>query len=203
MIVASVHHFLTFWNIPSWAVAVGTVFLGAATVWLGTQARSETKAVGMQVELEQQQLEAGQRPVVLPITEGWGPWMFWPGPRLGEPAMGESPEPWMMLSNAGAGPAINIRGGLYWHGGFGGGWQFIPSSIGAGEHVPTKLEVHVGYEVKWSEAVGFVRYLDLAETEWQTHFRYRQDTAGQYSVEVIKVGKTSELGEPDYEHVLA
>jgi hypothetical protein len=69
VVVASVHHFLTFWNIPSWAVACGTVFLGGATVWLGTQARSESRAVGDQVELERQQLEASQRPFVVPITK--------------------------------------------------------------------------------------------------------------------------------------
>ncbi len=205
MIVASAQHFLAVWQIPSWAVAVGTVFLGCATVWLGWQARNEAGAVatqaklsGDQLELTRQQLEASQRPMVLPITEGWGPWMFWPGPRQFDPAMGESPEPWMMLSNAGAGPAINIRGGLYWRGGIGGGWQVVPTSIGAGEHIATALEKHVGQEVKWPEAEGYVSYSDLAGTEWQTRFRYRQNAAGQMSVEVLAVGRTSDLGEPQY-----
>jgi hypothetical protein len=203
VIVAGFHNFLGTWApLASWAVAVGTGALGIATWRLGSKARDESKAVGDQVELERAQLEASQRPVVLPITEGWAPWKFWPGERQFEPAMGDSPEPWMMLSNAGAGPAINIRGGLYWRGGIGGGWQVISSSIGAGEHVPTSLEAHAAYEVKWPEVVGYVRYLDLAETEWQTHFRYRQNAAGQYSVEVTRVGTTSDLGEPDYEHVL-
>jgi hypothetical protein len=79
VIVASVHHFLTFWNIPSWAVAVGTVFLGAATVRLGGKAQKEADAVAKQaklsadqLDLTRQQLEAAQRPFVVPITEGWG-----------------------------------------------------------------------------------------------------------------------------------
>jgi hypothetical protein len=128
--------------------------------------------------------------------------MFWPGEREFPLSIGASPESWMMLSNSGGGPAINIRGGLYWHGGFGGGWQVIPTSIGPGEHVPTNLERHAGQEVKWSEAVGYLRYSDLAGTEWQTRLRYRMNTDGQYAVEVTAVGKTSVLGEPDYEHVL-
>jgi hypothetical protein len=114
-----------------------------------------------------------------------------------KPPSGQS-EPWVMLSNAGAGPAINIRGGLYWHGGIGGGWQVVPTSIGAGEHIPTALETYPGQEVKWAEAEGYVSYSDLAGTEWQTRFRYRQNSAGQLSVEVTAVGKTRDLGEPQY-----
>ena len=60
------------------------------------------------------------------------------------------------------------------------------------------LETHVGHDVKWGEAIGYLRYLDLAGTEWQTHFRYRQNASGQYSVEVLGYDKTSKLGEPDY-----
>jgi hypothetical protein len=176
--------------------------LGLATWRLGTKAQREAEAVKDQVTIEQEQLAAAQRPFVLPITAGWGPWMAWPGERQVPRHMGEGVEPWMMLNNAGAGPAINIRGGLYWRGGIGGGWQVIPTSIGAGEHIPTNLEAHPGYEVKWPEAVGYLRYSDLAGTEWQTRFRYRQNTAGQYSAEVTAVGKTSNPGEPDYEHVL-
>jgi hypothetical protein len=206
VIVASFHDFLHTWApLAAWAVAAGTLALALATWWLGTKARKEAesvgdqaKAVSKQVELEQQQLEASQRPFVLPITEGWGPWMFWPGERQFPLSLGASPEPWMMLSNSGAGPAINIRGGLYWHRGIGGGWQVIPTSIGAGEHVPTNLEAHAGYEVKWPEAEGYLRYSDLAGSERQTRFRYRQKASGQYAVEVTAAGKTSDLGEPDY-----
>ena len=189
MIVASFHHFLGTWALlASWAVAVGTGALALATWWLGTKAQREAQAVTDQVTIEQEQLEAAQRPFVLPITDGWNENMRMPAVGT-RPPTGGRPEPWLMLSNAGAGPAINIRGGLFWPGGIGGGWPVIPTSIGAGEHVPTKLETHAGYEVKWSEAVGYVRYTDLAETEWQTHFRYEQNTSGQYFSHGHEVGQ--------------
>ena len=57
----------------------------------------------------------------------------------------------------------------------------------AGREIPATLETHP-YEVKWPEAIGYLCYLDLAGTEWQTRFRYRQNTAGQYSVEFIAFG---------------
>jgi len=103
-----------------------------------------------------------------------------------------------MLSNAGAGPALNTQGALFWHSGIGGGWQLLQTSVPAGRDLPARLEVHPGYEVRWEQAVGYLRYMDLAGTEWQTHFRYEQNAAGQFSVMVTKLGKTTDLGEPDY-----
>ena len=62
--------------------------------------------------------------------------------------------------------------------------------------------MHAGHEVKWPEAIGYLCYLDLTGTEWQTRFRYRQNVGGQYSVEFIGYGKTAELGMPDLDYVL-
>ena len=104
MIVASVHHFLSYWSIPSWAVAVGTGTLAYATWRLGTRAQAEadsvreqSKAVGEQVKLERQQLEASQRPFVLPVTAGWLPGAWAPVERDHDPSVGDRAEPWMML----------------------------------------------------------------------------------------------------------
>ena len=210
MIVASFHHFLATWApLASWAVAVGTGALAFATWRLGTKAQDESKsvrkqadAVTKQVDLERQQLEASQRPFVQPVTNNWEPLMQFPVERVIPQAMGDPWEPWMMLSNAGAGPAYNVTGGLFWYGGIGDGWQLVPTVVPAGRDIPTRLQMYAGHEVKWPEAIGYLRYLDLAGTEWQTHFRYRQNTGGQFSIEVTDVGKTSALGEPDYTHVL-
>lgn len=201
MILATFHHFVGTWApLASWAVALGTGLLGFATWRLGTKAQSETNAVSKQVELEQQQLEASQRPFVLPVTTGWRPkGTFMPEPFNVTRPPGAEPEPWLMLSNAGAGPAYNVTGGLFWKGGIGGGWQLVPASVPAGRDIPANLETHVGYDVKWAEAIGYLRYLDLADTEWQTRFRYRQNASGQFSVEVLGYDKTSKLGEPDYQ----
>ena len=198
MLVARFHHFVTYWDIPSWAVAFGTVFLGGATVWLGSQARNEASAVADEATLSRQQLEASQRPFVLPVTNDWEPLMEIPVKRAHARGFGTEFEWWMMLSNAGAGPAYNVRGGLFWKGGIGGGWELLPISVPSGRDVPARLEVHSGHEVKWAEAVGYLRYSDLAGTEWQTHFRYQQNTASQFFVEVTKFGKTGDLGEPHY-----
>lgn len=190
MVVASFHDFLDTWApLASWAVAVGTGALAVATWWLGTKARKEAQSVGdqadavrTQVELERQQLEASQRPFVVPVTNDWEPMMDAPVKRQHSRVFGEDFEPWMMLSNAGAGPAYNTRGGLFWKGGIGGGWQLLPISIPAGRDLPAKLEVNRNYEVKWPKAVGYLLYSDLAGTEWQTHFRYRENKVGQLSV---------------------
>jgi hypothetical protein len=200
MILATFHHFIGTWApLASWAVALGTGLLGLATWRLGTKAQSETNAVSKQVELEQQQLEASQRPFVLPVTTGWRPkGAFMPEPFNVTRPPRAKPEPWMMLSNAGTGPAYNVTGGLFWEGGIGGGWQLVPASVPAGRDIPASLETHAGFDVKWAEAIGYLRYLDLAGTEWQTRFRYRQNTSGQFSVEVLGYGKASKLGEPDY-----
>src|SRR5207245_7014805 len=97
--------------------AVGTVFLGAATVRLGGKAQKEADAVakqaklsGDQLDLTRQQLEASQQPFVLPVTNDWEPLMKFPMERVIPQGMGDPWEPWMMLTNAGAGPAINVTG---------------------------------------------------------------------------------------------
>ena len=52
--------------------------------------------------------------------------------------------------------------------------------------------------IPWGQVSGYILYTDLARTEWQTHFRYRMELSNTPWVDVVWVGKTSELGEPDY-----
>lgn len=89
---------------------------------------------------------------------------------------------------------------MFWTGGIGGGWQLIPTAIPAGVQLPVNLETHAGYDVKWDEAEGYLRYVDLAGNQWQTQFRYRQNPKGQWWVEVLGVGKTEDLGEHGWEN---
>jgi hypothetical protein len=166
------------------AVAAGTILLAAATFRLARQAKREASKVGEQVTLERQQLEASQRPFILPINTGWNP---------------GAEEPWIMLSNAGSGPGYNVQGALYWPHGIGGGAPIVPTAIPAGQTSGAALSgLWTGLSVPWGAVHGYLRYTDLATTEWQTHFRYHQDRFGHWSVEVLDVGKTEDLGEPIY-----
>lgn len=52
--------------------------------------------------------------------------------------------------------------------------------------------------MNWADAVGCLRYHDLGGVEWQTHFRFRADGAGNVRVEILAAGQTAEFGEPAY-----
>jgi len=52
--------------------------------------------------------------------------------------------------------------------------------------------------INWGAASGFLRYSDSAGEDWQTHFRYRDTVGAGTAVDVLEVGRTSELGEPLY-----
>ena len=162
------------------AVAVGTILLAAATFRLAGEAKKEAAKVAEQVGLEREQLVAAQRPFVLPVIEGWGPG-----------------DPFVRLLNAGVGPAINVRGALYWKGGAGGASSLLPTALAAGQPF-NAVVVGEGISVNWVNARGFVRYTDLSEAEWQTHFAYRSLPDGSFYVEVLDVGTTEELDEPQY-----
>jgi hypothetical protein len=159
------------------AVAVGTILLALATFRLARQAKEK---VTEQVALEREQLVAAPRPFVVPIIAGWGP--------------GDS---FVRLQNAGAGPAINVEGALYWLEGAGGASDLLPTALAAGEAFPAVV-LGAGVDVNWAMAKGFVRYKDLSRGEWQTHFAYRSLPDGSFYVEVLAVGTTDELGEPRY-----
>jgi hypothetical protein len=85
-LATSFHHFVETWApLAEWAVALGTLLLAGATAWLGWQAKNDAGAIRVQaaavtrqVEIGQQQLEANQRPFVLPVTADWRPGSFPP-----------------------------------------------------------------------------------------------------------------------------
>ncbi len=169
--------------LAEWFVALGTTLLAIATFLLARQARAEAKAV-------REQLVASQRPMVAPVS-GHDPG------HLTSPGRVEAAPSHLVLTNMGAGPALNVRGAVYWTGTAGGAasLQHLALAIGGTEIARVLGE---GAVVNWSNAVGFLRYHDLSGAEWQTHFRFRADGAGNQSVEVLAAGPTTEFGEPGY-----
>ncbi len=102
--------------------------------------------------------------------------------------------PHVLLKNAGVGPAMNVRGSLWWDG---GASSLHPQVLAPGDTVQARVTA-AGAVVKWGNAVGYLRYHDLGGTDWQTHFRFRADEFGTFQVEILVAGPTSKLGEPAY-----
>jgi hypothetical protein len=170
-----------------WGVAFGTALLAAATFVLARRAhdeakavRAEASAVARQAELQAEQLVATHRPLVLPFMGG---------------AIDAVPH--LFIKNAGAGAAMNVRGAVYWTGTAGGASSLHPQVLSPGEDVPARV-LGEGIVVNWTNAVGYLRYHDLSGTEWQTHFRFRVDGAGNVRVELLALGTTADFGEPAY-----
>ena len=185
---AGTRGFIDRWSVAEWFVAVGTVGLAIATLILVTR-------VAAQVKTEKQQLVATTRPFVVPIQGD-----NFDRERYLEDfstATDEPSGPHVLLQNAGAGPALNARGSLYWTGSAGGASALHPLVLATNDQKWAKV-VGEGAVVNWANAVGYLRYHDLSGTEWQTHFRFRRDAEGNISVAILAAGETSEFGEPGY-----
>jgi hypothetical protein len=168
------------WTIEG-LVAAGTLILALATAGLAVATVRLGQNAKRQVKIAADHVVAIQRPLVTPIVPAEG---------------GQSPRR-IRLKNVGLGPAYNIKGGLYWLGGAGGASAFQTTALGTGEHGETAV-LGEGIQIAWENASGYLRYLDSAGTEWQTHFRFRDVPTAGIDVETVEVGRTSELGEPRY-----
>jgi hypothetical protein len=182
---AGTRGFLDRWLIAEWLVAIGTLALAAATVGL-------IRRVAKQVEVEAEQLVAARRPFVTPLMGDDGDGY------VQDLASITRAGPHVLLLNAGAGPALNVRGALYWTETAGGGSSLHPLVLAAGLQDWAKVLGEEEVVVNWANAVGYLRYHDLSGTEWQTHFRFRQDGYGNVRAETLTAGPTSEYGEPAY-----
>jgi hypothetical protein len=182
---AGARGFIDRWAVAEWLVAVGTIGLAAATFILTTR-------VTKQVKVEAAQLVASSRPFVTPLMsdngEGYTQNLSRVQSRVG---------PHVLLQNSGTGPALNVRGALYWTGTAGDGSSLLPLVLSAGSEAWSKV-LGEGVVVNWANAVGYVRYHDLSGTEWQTHFRFREDGYGNVRAETLAAGKASDYGEPEY-----
>ena len=172
MSLNGLHDWLDRWApLAEWGVAIGTILLAGATVFLAHRVRQ-------QVKVESEQLTAAYQPLVLPF--GYNP-----------------DSPFVHIQNAGKGPAINIRGALYWLGTAGGASSFHPVVLAAGAN-STALVLGQGIDVNWTNARGFFRYFDLTGAESQTHFEFHGDAYGNIRVETIAFGSTTDFGKPAY-----
>jgi hypothetical protein len=88
--------------------------------------------------------------------------------------------PHLVIKNAGAGPAMNVRGFLWWTGTAGGSAQLHPQMLATGDQAPARV-VAEDAAPNWENAVGFLRY-----------------RAGNRCIEVIAAGPSSKTGEPIY-----
>ena len=169
--------FAEYGTAAEWSVAGGTLLLALATFALAWGARK-------QVAVAAEHVVAIQRPLVVPIvTPNW----------LQEDVHKSR----VALKNVGLGPAYNVEGSIYWLGGAGGGARLQRTTLGAGES-GRALALGEGIVINWPGAIGFLRYLDSAGTEWLTHFRYQEIQQVGIEVVVTEVGTTSDLGEPRY-----
>jgi hypothetical protein len=160
-------------TLADWSVAFATGSLALFTYALAREAKG-------QLVLGQQQLIAAQRPMVLPVVDG-----SW-----------EYARSVLRLQNVGAGPAYNLGGALYWRQGPQDHGNLVPLAIGPHELIDAHLVEKV--DVNWASATGFLRYHDLSNIEWQTHFRFKGDQARHYFVEIVYVGQSNSLPEPMY-----
>ncbi len=160
--------------LAEWLVASGTAALALATYTLARRAaeeaaavRDEARIVAKQVELQREQLDAAIRPVVVPSTPL--DWVLGTGAYAGI----EKTKSSVLLVNSGTGPALNAHGVLYWEhkgSGISAGRKFYAGSISAGETLGARMSSP--YAAGLAGAVGYVRFIDLAETEWVAEFRY-------------------------------
>lgn len=165
-------------------VALGTLALALGTVFLALQARNEARAVkreslqiGEQVTLQRQQLEAGQRPYVVPFADP--DWSWREG--LGRYDQNK----WRNLlpvKNAGLGPALNVQGSLDFGPPSGIKAPLIRTSLAPGDREDLRLHVEAEWSqgADWKSVAGWLDYEDSQGGRWRTEFRIEQDGSARY-----------------------
>ncbi len=159
-------------DVTNWSVAVATGSLAFFTYLLARQAHD-------QVHVAQNQLIAAQRPMVLPVVDEDLDWT----------------DLHVSLKNVGVGPAYNVAGRIFWRDPTGGA-TLTPCALGSDDTATVVLDADAA--INWSTVSGYLRYRDLSDIEWQTHFVYRQAADDAFFIEVRAVDRTSALGEPNY-----
>jgi hypothetical protein len=144
-----------------WAVAAGTGALAIATFLLARQASRQVVAL--------------QRPLVYPIVnKEWE--------KFGQT------QSRVWIKNGGQGPAYNAQGTLYWTGGAGGASSLVIKTLAPSEEVETRV-IGEGININWAAASGYIRYFDLMDAEWITHFRFEAVEGSGTRVLITKVGR--------------
>ncbi len=152
--------------------------------------REDAAAVADSVKLQQQQIEAGYRPNVFPIT----PWEW----TQNAGRYGGARNVLLPLKNSGPGVALNVNAELYWRSP--DSPQSIQTEIATGTIAPAdESDARLTRGISnWEDVRGFVSYRDLMGQEWRTHFVFRQ-MEGQISVEIgAIVAGARKFDEPAY-----
>lgn len=165
-------------------VALGTLALALGTFFLALQARNEAGAVeresqqiAEQVTLQREQLEAGQRPYVIPFAPT--DWSWKDG--IGRYGQGQ----WKYLlpvKNAGPGAALNVQGSLDFGPPSGVKAPIIRTSLGPGDSDDLRLHVEAAWsqKVDWTSVAGLLDYEDSQGGRWRTEFRIEQENSARY-----------------------
>jgi len=165
-------------------VALGTLALAFGTFFLALQARNEARAVkresqqiAEQVTLQREQLDAGQRPYVIPVADP--DWSWKDG--LGRYAQ----EQWKYLlpvKNAGLGPALNVQGSLDFGPPSGVKAPIIRTNLAPGDSDDLRLHVEAAWSqgVDWTHVAGWLDYEDAQGGRWRTEFRIEQENSARY-----------------------
>jgi hypothetical protein len=156
--------------VSQWVVAGAEIALACGTVYLAVQARNEARAVGResahvadQVTLQREQMAAGTRPVVIPISP--------PGWSDGSGAYHDNWFATLPVKNVGPGAALNVLA-----------WldvgppapplrvETVRSHLGAGDTQDLTLIWTREIRSEWQKAEGFVYFDDITGARWQTRF---------------------------------
>lgn len=166
VLAASAAHTFFFWGGWSALVAIGTLGLAGATVWLGFQAKKEVSDAWAREW-------AAQRPEVYPLLT-----LDWTSMRRETPYFTRRGQ-LLPLKNGGRGPALNLRGKL--RGVYGG--QEYTYEIIAGTIAPDELlDARIIPPVRgWPDIEGEIEYEDLVGGKYK----------GRFSLSVVE--GTSEL----------
>jgi hypothetical protein len=170
-----VQRFLDDWAPAAEAgVAIGMIVLALATWKLARRATA--------------QLKAGERPCVYAITPRGEKWAG----HLGDGGR------WLAFRNGGPGIARDIRGHVWWHTKYLGGYDdaaLIGQTLGGGDYTRLRLAERKAVE-RWWGVEGYVVYEDVRGEQWQSRFRYEY-SGGEVWARLTDWAPTRKLGDPD------
>lgn len=143
--------------------------------------KDNSGAVREQVELQREQAEAAQRPLVVPApsagwTDGKHPYNSQSGP-----------PPWTLVlpvKNVGPGAALNVTGHIDFGPLFGDKpdkvVQLVSTSLGSSESQDLRLDWRRQPNTDWSSATGKLDYEDVAGGRWETFFDVDVENGRRY-----------------------
>lgn len=133
--------------------AGATLALAGVTVWLVASTRLLASETAEQLEIERHRLDAAQRPHVFPS----------PTHRRQDPQR-------LPLTNAGAGPALNIQGQLAAGPPSGTTVGLVPTSLTPGESRDVVVDWLGASPFHFASVAGTLDYEDIAGGRWRTEF---------------------------------